>query len=110
METKESIVHEVDVLVIGGGIGGCFAAIKAKEAGAGKVVQLDKGHVGKSGCSAFAAGVYTAFYPEEDDYDQVFNDMLVEPAPFIVDQARFRVHLDAVWYRVTDLESYGARV
>ena len=108
MEVKESIVHETDVLVIGGGIGGCFAAIKAKEAGANEVIQLDKGHVGKSGCSAFAAGVYTAFYPEEDDYDEVFNDMLVEPAPFILNQERLRSHLETVWNTVMDLESYGA--
>ncbi len=39
MKNEESIMHEVDVLIIGGGIGGCIAAIKTKEAGASDVVQ-----------------------------------------------------------------------
>jgi len=51
------IIDDIDVLVVGGGIAGAFAAIKAKEAGARKVIQVDKGHVGKSGNSAFGAGV-----------------------------------------------------
>ena len=37
-----------DVLVIGGGMAGCFAAIKAREQGRG-VVLVDKGFVSKSG-------------------------------------------------------------
>ena len=36
-----------DVLVIGGGMAGCFAAIKAREAGR-EVVLVDKGYVSKS--------------------------------------------------------------
>ena len=110
MTTKEYIIHEADVLVVGGGIGGCFAAIKAKEAGAGEVMQLDKGHVGKSGCSAFAAGVYPAFCPNEDDYDEVFHDMLEAPGPFIVDQERLQSHLEAVWDTVNEIESYGVEL
>lgn len=37
-----------DVLVIGGGIAACFAAVKAREAGA-SVIMVDKGYVGRSG-------------------------------------------------------------
>jgi succinate dehydrogenase/fumarate reductase flavoprotein subunit len=39
---------EADILVIGGGIAGCFSAIKAREQGA-KVILVDKGFTGKSG-------------------------------------------------------------
>ena len=56
---SEPIVKECDVLVAGGGIGGCFAAIKAKESGADKVIQICKGQVGHSGCSAFGAGNFS---------------------------------------------------
>ncbi|MBU2499400.1 MAG: FAD-dependent oxidoreductase, partial [Proteobacteria bacterium] len=42
-----------DILVVGGGAAGCFAAIKARENGVEKVVLVDKGYVGKSGCSKF---------------------------------------------------------
>jgi succinate dehydrogenase/fumarate reductase flavoprotein subunit len=41
-------VVEVDVLVIGGGIAGCFAAIKARERGL-DVTIVDKAYAGKSG-------------------------------------------------------------
>jgi len=42
-----------DVLVIGGGMAGCFAAIKAKQQGA-EVVLVDKGCVGKSGQTPYS--------------------------------------------------------
>ena len=58
-----SVAHEeitTDVLVIGGGIAGIFAAIKAKEQGA-DVVLADKGTVGKSGLSPWF-GAYSVYY------------------------------------------------
>ena len=48
MSTSLEHVVETDILVIGGGIAGCFAAIKAKEKGV-TVVLVNKGYVGKSG-------------------------------------------------------------
>ena len=53
---------KTDVLVVGGGLAGCFAAIKAKEQG-GEVTLVDKGYVGKSGQTPFASG-YAVFNPE----------------------------------------------
>jgi succinate dehydrogenase/fumarate reductase flavoprotein subunit len=47
---------ETDVLVIGGGIAGWFAAIKAREQGA-EVLLADKGYVGKSGQTPYANGI-----------------------------------------------------
>lgn len=47
---------ESDVLVVGGGMAGCFAAVKAREAGA-SVTVVDKGHLGKSGQTPFAGGM-----------------------------------------------------
>jgi succinate dehydrogenase/fumarate reductase flavoprotein subunit len=55
-------VVETDVLVIGGGIAGCFAAIKAKEQGA-DVTLTDKGYVGKSGETPFAKH-FGVFHPD----------------------------------------------
>ena len=57
---REEIV-ETDVLVIGGGIAGTFAAIKAKEKGL-DVTLVDKGHVGRSGKSPWL-GAFTVFDP-----------------------------------------------
>ena len=53
---------KTDVLVIGGGIAGCFAAIKAKERGV-DVTLVDKGYVGRSGATPFAAH-FVVFNPE----------------------------------------------
>jgi succinate dehydrogenase/fumarate reductase flavoprotein subunit len=53
---------ECDVLVIGGGFAGLFAAIKARENGA-SVILVDKGFVGKSGLSPFSSS-FIAFNPE----------------------------------------------
>ena len=47
---------ETDVLVIGGGMAGCFAAVKAREAGAA-VTLVDKGTCGKAGQTPFAGGM-----------------------------------------------------
>jgi len=51
-----------DVLIIGGGMAGCFAAIKARERGV-EVTLVDKGYVGKSGQTPFA-GSFAVFHPE----------------------------------------------
>jgi len=60
--------HSADVLVIGGGISGAFAAIESRDAGA-SVILVDKGYFGRSGCSSLASGVQQVFVPEEDNLD-----------------------------------------
>src|SRR3990170_8788223 len=52
---------ETDVLVIGGGMAGLFAAIKAKGQGA-DVILVDKGYAGKSGSTPYACW-YALFNP-----------------------------------------------
>ena len=54
---------KTDVLVIGGGMAGIFAAIKAREEGA-EVTLVDKNYVSRSGSTAFAEGDYSVFNPE----------------------------------------------
>jgi len=54
--------HTTDVLVIGGGMAGAFAAMKAKEVGA-DVILAEKGSVCRSGCTPFARGF--SFYDKE---------------------------------------------
>ncbi len=48
--------HTTDVLGIGGGMAGLFAAIKAHDAGA-KVMLVSKGCLGSSGQTPFAKGI-----------------------------------------------------
>lgn len=46
-----------DVLVIGSGMAGLFAAVKAHDAGA-KVIMVSKGRLGASGQTPFAKGIF----------------------------------------------------
>ena len=55
--------HETDVLVIGGGMAGLFAAVKAHDAGA-KVLMVSKGRLGSSGQTPFAKGIF-AYNPSQ---------------------------------------------
>ena len=64
-------IKDIDVLVIGGGLAAAFAAIKAKEAGAKRVVQVCKGATGCTGNSAFAASVIHVCFPEDDLDDRL---------------------------------------
>ena len=50
--------RDLDVLVIGGGMAGLFAAVKAHDAGA-NVLMVSKGRVGSSGSTPFAKGVFS---------------------------------------------------
>ena len=95
-----------DVLVIGGGAAGCFAAIKAKENGSAQVLLVDKGYVGKSGCSKFAAGSFKCFIPGEDDHDLWFSKAIDE-GYYINDQEWTKIHLSEVFERVRELEIWG---
>lgn len=62
LSTMKQEEHTTDVLVIGGGIAGAFAAMKAKEAGVDTIL-VEKGSVCKSGCTPFARGF--SFYDKE---------------------------------------------
>lgn len=50
--------YVMDVLVIGGGMAGLFAAVKAHDAGA-KVAIVSKGRLGSSGLTPFAKGIFS---------------------------------------------------
>ena len=50
--------YESDVLVIGSGMAGLFAAVKAHDAGA-KVIMVSKGRLGSSGQTPFAKGIFS---------------------------------------------------
>jgi len=101
-------IIETEVLIIGGGLAGAYAAIKAKERGAQKVLIVDKSYVGKSGCSSFAAGVFTSFIPEEDDFDFWFKE-IVNHGEYMNDQEWLGLHLSEVYERVREMDSFGVK-
>ena len=64
-----SVRHEVDVLVIGGGPAGAWAAISAAASGA-RVVLADKGYCGTSGATAPSGSGVWHVSPDGDQREQ----------------------------------------
>ena len=77
-------VVSTDVLILGGGLAGCFAAIKARESGL-DVLMVDKGHLGRSGSSHQISGVLTYFDPKKDEYDAWYREC-IEASEWLADQ------------------------
>ena len=61
---------KTDILIVGGGGAGMFAAIKAKEAGADKVTLVTKGKFGMDSVTKFAAGVIDVVTPDDDKEEE----------------------------------------
>lgn len=95
---------ETDVLIIGGGLAGCWAAIGAREMGK-RVVLVDKAMVGRSGASTFAAGVMLA--PVADDNLDEWARELVENGEFMNDQDWVKVLLQEQIDRMAQMEAFG---
>ena len=72
MSTEKS---ETDVLVVGSGAAGLFAAIRAKETGA-RVIVVEKGQSGFSGASAYGPQYIRVIFPG-DDYDKSAKQTIV---------------------------------
>src|SRR3990172_734354 len=96
---------KTDVLITGGGIGGAFAAIKAKEAGTEKVTVLSKGKLGTDGASTFGAGVYYAVAPEDKREDVFSKRQFAEKygAPALYSGGGL---FDEEWLEIAYVESY----
>ena len=99
-------VLESDVLVIGGGFGGLWAALRAAECGS-SVTLVDKSFAGKSGHSYFAGGAMMVLLPE-DDLDDYVRD-IVMGNDWLVDQEMVKAVFQGSYSRLRDLESFGIR-
>lgn len=100
-------VIETDVLVIGTGGAGLYAAIRASEAGR-HVTILDKGLVGRSGGTVSGAGV-SAVGPWSEPGDSVdvhFHDTVVGGS-YLSDQPLVRVLTNEAQDRVREMEDWG---
>jgi len=97
-------VLKSDVLVIGGGFGGLWAALRAAENGA-SVTLVDKSFAGKSGHSYFAGGAMMVMLPEDDLQEYVHDIALGNE--WIVDQNMVAAVFNGSYDRLKDLESFG---
>jgi adenylylsulfate reductase subunit A len=83
MDSKAAQILDTDVLVIGGGVAGCLAAIGARELGA-RVAVIDKGGLLER-CGSIAAGVDQILAVAEDGPDWDTPDYLLQHIPKLTD-------------------------
>jgi len=95
---------DVDVLVIGGGLAGTWAALRAKDL-ADNVVLVEKAKVSRSGCSSFAAGVMLCPFPEDNLTE--WAEELVERGEYLCDQDWVELLLHEQVERIKDMERMG---
>ena len=96
---------DTEVLVIGGGMAGMFAAIKAKEQGL-DVTLSDKGYVGKSGSTAYAEGDIL-FYRASKDKLEEWLDIISRRTEYINNRKWDEICLTEAEDRYDDLVSWG---
>ncbi len=93
-----------DVLVIGGGIAGAFAAYKARARGA-RVLLVDRSYFGRSGCSALASGVYPSYMPGDKEEDWI-NGLGAGP---LVNQRLLVKSLPVMYEHLMTMDRWGVK-
>lgn len=98
-------IIETDLLIIGGGLAGTSAALKAREVGVNRVTLVEKAMVARSGPSTFAAGVITAWFPEDDLTEWIRET--VEHGQYMNDQEWVEILYTEGYHRLKELEKWG---
>jgi succinate dehydrogenase/fumarate reductase flavoprotein subunit len=106
--TATEITIETDVLVIGGGIAGCFAALKAKDRGA-EVVLVDKASVARSGGTAAAGAGYMMFNPEWGHDLQITMNAIARNGEYLNDRDWTEIIMRDSLATFEDLVSWGVK-
>jgi succinate dehydrogenase/fumarate reductase flavoprotein subunit len=103
----KDIKIESDVLVVGGGMSGIFAAIKARQAGA-SVTLVDKGYAGKSGQTPYAKEI-RVITPEWGDDIGSWVDQFSKLGEYINNRTWTELILRKSYDRYQDLVSWGVQ-
>jgi succinate dehydrogenase/fumarate reductase flavoprotein subunit len=96
---------DTDVLVLGGGPAGTWAALTAASGGA-RVVLADKGFCGSSGATA-AAGTGVWYVPPDPVRRQAAMDSRDTLGGHLADPAWMARVLDRTWHGINELAEYG---
>ena len=105
MTTKENVI-ETDVLVIGGGMAGLFAAIKARDEGV-DVILVDKNYVSRSGGTGFCDGYYGVFNPEWGHDLEFWKNFISQHGEYMNNPEWTEITLKDSFARYQDLLSWG---
>ncbi len=94
-----------DVLVVGGGMAACRAALRAREMGA-EVTLIDKAYVSRSGATAFTH-VMMAPPPKDDSARDAWFGEIIEDSQYLADQPWIEALLEEHAQRIQELEDMG---
>lgn len=104
-QNNPETVIETDVLVVGGGIAACFAAVKAKEQGV-DVTLVSKGNIGRSGMSPFPHGTM-AVPPERTDKIEALKEQAYVGGEYLNNRAWTERVIKESYARFQDLVAWG---
>jgi succinate dehydrogenase/fumarate reductase flavoprotein subunit len=102
---KQEVI-ETDLLIVGGGIAGIFAALKAKEQGI-NIVVVDKGTVGRSGLSPWF-GAYNYYDPVKSAPKDTWRKEKASGGKYLGNPAYVEHFLDDSEARYKDMVAMGA--
>ena len=110
----EVIPVETDVLVIGGGLAGCMAAIKASEYGV-KVTIAEKANTLSSGCAGTGIDHAWAYIPMiHEQMGWTIDDLVEDHAQLIargfINKDLLRLVARENYNRMLDLEKFGVKI
>jgi succinate dehydrogenase/fumarate reductase flavoprotein subunit len=114
MKAPETIEHVCDILVVGGGLAGCMAAIRAGELN-DRVMLVDKSNPERSGCAATGIDHIWAYFPEVQKEEGVGLDDLVADhveniAKGLINKAIIQYIVETSLARILDLERFGTKI
>ncbi|ACN13216.1 FAD-dependent pyridine nucleotide oxidoreductase (FPNCR family protein) [Desulforapulum autotrophicum HRM2] len=98
--------NETDVLVVGSGIAGLFAAVKGHDAGA-RVLMVSKGRLGSSGMTPFAKGIFAYDAAKEKLSIDAFVEKVSRSALGTNNPVFTRQMAEHSLARVKDLKQWG---
>jgi succinate dehydrogenase/fumarate reductase flavoprotein subunit len=112
MNTVNLVTLDTDVLIIGGGLAGCMAAIKAAETKDLLVTLVDKSNTIASGCAAAGIDHLWAYIPpihEKMGYsiEDMAEDHRIGMAGGFFRKDLFMLVASIIYERVLDLERFG---
>ena len=112
MKTLEQKTLDTDILVVGGGLAGCMAAIRARELGA-HVSVAEKADTRRSGCAATGVDHCWTYIPEIHGSQLSLEDLVkdhTEYAGGFVDQEIASFIASHSFERLLDLERFGVPI
>ncbi len=100
-------IFETDLLIVGSGFAGLWAAIAARECGVARVAIVDKASIGRSSMSSMCAGATIYRFPTDDPDEWVLD--VAQANHFLSRQDLTSRILDTSYGRYKKLESWGVK-